>query len=412
MNFKIPFFEKKSSISEAHFQNLGDHAYSMNDSRAFAKEGYMMNPTVFSCINYIAKNAAKITPLVRINGERVEGHDLELLLKRPNIDEGGIEFRIASYSWALLAGNCFTEKKEGMKGKFELWNWQPFNMSILNSSLNPHIPAAYVFAKDQPASRSWDVDPITGAGDMLHWRTFNPDANTPFFGMAPLKAAAASADTLNAGNKWRYNTLKNDCRPSGVLSTEAEVTEDQRKGLQADLDKKSGARNNGRTLILGGGLKWSQLSMSMKDADWLNGSKFNKQEICEVFGVPTQLVGIEGSQTYANYAEARMAVYIDTILPLVDLYFSELNRWLAPEFGENVEIYYDEESITALNPIRVEATRMKLESGALTLNEKRELLGLEPRTEPEADEVYVDPNLIPLAFDMGMGPGPEQEEEA
>ena len=403
MKFKLPsFFERKSSVSEAQINSVGNQSFTLDNQEAYAKEGYGQNSTVFRCIDYIAKNAASIVPLVKVNGERVEGHALELLLKQPNIDEGGIEFRTAAFSWALLIGTSFTEKLKSGSNNIELWNWQPYNMSIKTSSINPRLPSAVCFNENSKGSKKWDVNPITGETDMLVWRSFNPSPDQPFWGQSPLQAGAAPVDTLNAANKWRYNTILNDCRPSAILSTEQDVTEPQRQALQKDLNKRSGPSQNGKTMITGGGFSYQQIGMNMKDSDWLQGTKLNKQEICEVFGVPTQLLGIEGSNTYANYSEARMAFYLDTVMPLTDLYFSELNRWLAPEFGENVEICYDKESIEALKPMFVEDTRMKMESGVMTVNEKRELIGLEPSKSAEADEIFMDSNKIPLDFDSSM----------
>jgi phage portal protein BeeE len=131
----------------------------------------------------------------------------------------------------------------------------------------------------------------------------------------------------------------------------------------------------------------------------LNGSKFSKQEIAEVFGVPTQLLGIEGSQTYANFEEARYALYLLTVMPLVDLYFDELNRWLTPLYGEDLKICYDKSSIDALDYVRQRKTESMLNSTVLTINEKRELLGLPPRGEAEADQLFIDPNMLPLGFE-------------
>lgn len=394
-------FLKKSSVSEGQYLNAGQAKWSMQDWSAFAKEGYGLNPTVFSCINKIATNAAKIKPLVKVNGERAEGHPLELLLAQPNIDEGGVEFRIASYSWVQITGNCFTEKV-ALSGTIptELWNWQPYKMSIAHSPKNPRMPSMYSWNKNQPNTQHWDVDPVTGASNMLHWRTFNPDPQSSFFGQAPMKAAASSGDQLNASNLWRFTTLKNDCSPSGILSTDQSIDGQERKEYQKDLNRKSGAGKNSKFMLLGGGLKWQQLGMSAKDADWLGGSKFNKQEICEVFGVPTQLLGIEGSQTYANYEEARLAFYVETVLPMVDLWFSELNRWLAPLYGENVEVFYDEESISALDILRTKSTEMKMNSGVLTTNEKRELIGYEKVDDAEADQILVNTSQMPLGLDV------------
>ena len=86
--------------------------------------------------------------------------------------------------------------------------------------------------------------------------------------------------------------------------------------------------------------------------------------------MPTQLLGIEGSQTYANFEEARYALYLLTVLPLVDLYFDELNRWLVPLFGEDLKICYDKSSIDALDFVRQRKTESMLNSTAA--NNQRE----------------------------------------
>ena len=372
------------------------HDYAMQDWKAYSQEGYRLNPTIYRCINIIATNAATVTPIVKVNGERVENHPLELLLKRPNVDCGGVEFLIEAYSWALLTGNLFQEKLKVRGQVSELWNWEPYAFSIERSKINRRMPAAYVFGKGSASVRRWEVDPITGKSEMMHWGLFNPSADEAFMGQSPLAAAASAGDQLNAANKWRYNLLKNDCRPSGVLSTDQPITTSDEKTLSQRLKEKA----QSKFLLLGGGLKWQQLGLTPKDADHLAGSKFNKQEICEVFGVPTQLLGIEGSQTFANMEQAILHLYNETVLPLVELYFSELNRWFAPEFGEGIEICYNENDIKALEPERKAALETRLKSDVLTMNEKRDLLGYPRIEEPDADTLFIDPNKIPLGMDV------------
>jgi len=149
-------------------------------------------------------------------------------------------------------------------------------------------------------------------------------------------------------------------------------------------------------MVLSGDLKWQQLAMSPSDMDWLAGSKMLSQEIASVFRVPTQLLGIEGSQTYANFEEAKLALYTQAVLPKLELYISELNRWLSPEYGENVKICYEEEEILALEPLRREKRAELLSTDVLTINEKRAILGYEERDEEEANKLFVQPNDIPL----------------
>jgi HK97 family phage portal protein len=161
-----------------------------------------------------------------------------------------------------------------------------------------------------------------------------------------------------------------------------------------------GTENARDIMLLGGGLKWQQMAMSPQDMDWLQGTKMLAQEIASVFRVPTQLLGIEGSQTYANYEEAKLAFWLQAVLPKLDLYVNELNRWLAPEFGDNVKICYNKESIEALEPLRREKRRELLETSVLTINEKRELLSYEEMDEDEASTLFIQPNDIPLGADF------------
>lgn len=383
----------KASVGQQLFTN--EWEYSIADLKSYAKEGYAQNPTIYACISLIADAFGAIPLKVKVGDEIKPDHPLQKILDRPNPDEGGVEFRTAAASWLLLTGNCFTEKLKVTADKMELWNWQPYDICI-GYSKGSRLPVRYGFAKGSGNSKFWDVDSITGESDMLHWRRFNPSPERSGMGLAPLSAGAASADQMNAASKWRYNTFKNNAAPSGVLSTEQQIDATKRKALQEDLQKKQQGEVNARgIMLLGGGLKWQQVAMSPQDMDWLQGTKLLAQEIASVYRVPTQLLGIEGSQTYANYAEAKVAFYTQAVLPLMDLYVSEINRFLGRDF-EGARVCYNPDDIEALEPLRAERRAELLRTDVLTINEKRELLGYERREEEEADKLFVQPNDIPL----------------
>ena len=408
-NRKSQPVETKASIGEAHVVVNGQHEYAMKDWGAYAKEGYACNPTIYRCISLIAQNFAKV-PLYVKDAEGViqEGHPVAELLNRPNPDEGGVEFRTAAASWYLLTGNSFMEiQKQGDSA--QLWHYQPYEMSIKGAG---RLPAEYVFMKGKPGTKSWDVDPSTGVSEMLHWRTFNPSAGAPRMGQAPLSAGARAGDTYNAGTDWRYNALMNGGAIKGILGF-PDADNKQIEDLKDVIKSKFSGRENANKIgTINTKVDWQQLSMNMKDADWLAGSKLNAQEIASVFGVPTQMLGIEGSQTFANYEQARMSFWIDTVMPVLDLYVSELTRFLTPHFEnmEGLQICYQDEDIEALEPQRKERRSELLATDVLTLNEKREILSYEKREESEADMIYVDPNKIPLGLDV-FGEDEVQEEE-
>ena len=379
----------------------GNNSFPDRKLKDYAKEGYAQSPTVFACIDLVAQSFARIPLRVKVSGEYVEEHPLIDLLNRPNPDEGGIEFRIAAASYYLLTGNVFIQKIKGAGGvTTQLVTWQPYEWKIKRDKKGDPVPSAYIFGPDQSYQKTFEVDPFTGDSEIMHWRSFNPDPQDNTFGQSPLVAAASSVDQANEGRRWNWNTLKNSASGSFMITASDELDPDDRKQIQQDINEKyQGARNANKFWVMGSDMKITPVSMSPHEMDWLEGLKLNAQEIASVYKVPTQLLGIEGSQTYANFSEAKVALALQATLPTLDLFVSELNRWLAPEFGENVEICYNKDDVDALEPLRKERRAELLASTVLTINEKRKILGYEPIDEPEADSLFITSSDIPLGED-------------
>jgi len=120
------------------------------------------------------------------------------------------------------------------------------------------------------------------------------------------------------------------------------------------------------------------------------------REIALCFGVPAQLVGLSDT-TYANVAEARLSLYEETIIPLLDRVQSDLNEWLAPLYDGDISIKYDIDAIPAMAEKRrkvYENVSQGVSNGIITRNEARERLGLEPID--GGDSLLVPSNLFPL----------------
>ena len=120
-------------------------------------------------------------------------------------------------------------------------------------------------------------------------------------------------------------------------------------------------------------------------------------DIAMCFGVPSQLVGVPDAQTYANVAEARLALYEETIIPHLRKLASDLNEWLVPMFDERLMLEFDIDSIPALSERRrkiYENVTSAVREGIMTRNEAREIIGLQPVD--GADDLYISATLFPL----------------
>ena len=95
--------------------------------------------------------------------------------------------------------------------------------------------------------------------------------------------------------------------------------------------------------------------------------------------MPPQLLGIPGDNRYANLQEARLALWEQTIIPLVECTIDTLNGWLIPQFADNLELIANTDAISALAP-RNQVIWDRLENATfLTENEKRAAVGYGPK---------------------------------
>lgn len=356
---------------------------------ALADEAYRKNIIAYRAVKLVSQNAACV-PFAVYSGRgasrrRLEDHPLADLLSQPNPQQGGTEFFEAVYAYYLIAGNSYIEAvgPESAPPR-ELWTLRPDRMRVLPGASG--LPAGYRYTV---AGKSVDyaADPLTGKGSVLHLKSFHPLDD--WYGMSPLEAAAFSVDQHNDAAKWNAALLQSSGRPSGALvfkpsHPEASdiLTEEQRETLRREIEEYyAGADNAGRPLVLEGGLDWREMSMSPKDMDWLAGKDVSAREIALAFHVPPQLIGIPGSLSFANFEQARLALYDDAVLPLAHHLRDELNNWLCPRFEGGVSVDLDLDRVEALAPRREKIWERVNAATFMTANEKRAALGLAPLPE-------------------------------
>lgn len=406
MSFLSRWFSRRTKDISGGTSNIavlgtGRHATTITNAQAYAKEGYGICSVVFRCVNIISKNLAG-APLQVWDGDKevAPTHPLVVLLKRPNPLQSGAAFFEIVCAWHRITGNVFIEalgprdEATDKHPPVELWCWAPLDMKVIAGP--NRLPEAYLWENGSDR-RVWPVNYVTGESALMHWHTFNP--LNELVGMSPMAAAAYDIDQHTTAGRWNYNLLKNNAVPPGTLEFPTNLTEDQRRSVLAQFEEKyAGASNARRAMLLEGGLKWQAVGLSAQELDWLEGRKDAGRCVASVYGVPDQLIPIPGSQTFANYREARLALWEDTILPLLDELLEELNRWLSPRYGPHVRITYDQDQISALEPRRQERWTAIQNANWLTINEKRAATNYEvyQRGTTAADQIWMQAGLLPI----------------
>ena len=381
---------------------------SPRDYSSFADEGYKKNVVAFRSIERItdALSAVDICMKKKVVGGKqpkdIYDHPVLQLLQRPNPAQAYQGFIKQAFGYFLINGNMYVQAvKDTDKsvGPMELWNLRPDRVQIVPGQFM--FPSAYKY-KINNQERTFPIDPTNGDGEILQMKSFNPKDD--WYGMSAIEAAAFSVDQLNAQGQWNLALLQNSARPSGAFVMKPEngtLSEEQRRHMKVEIDNLyAGSRNSGRPMLLEGGLDWKEMSINPKDMDWINGKHTTARDVCLAFGVPSQLLGIPGDNTYSNYEQAKLAFYLDTVIPLVKFWVGHLNQWLVPAFDDSGSVYLEADinSIDALEPMRAAKWTQVSAATFLSFNEKREQLGYGryEGAEDPADMLFIPTSVMPI----------------
>jgi len=380
---------KASSVGSALVMTPGQPVWSGRDYAAFAEEAYKRNVVAFQAINRIADAVASVRWIAKRGDEDIPNHPLLQLLRRPNPGQSGPQYIRAKIAYLMIAGNGFEERVTVGGEVRELYQLRPDRVKVIPASNG--FPSGYIYTANSKAIR-FPVDE-NGNTDLRHLKMFNP--SNDWYGMSPVEAGAYAIDQSNESMKWVQSLLQNSARPSGALTTKdgAELSDDNFNRLKAQIEEQyAGAMNAGRPMLLEGGLSWQQMGLSPSDMSLLETKFSAARDICLSFGVPPQLLGIPGDNTYSNYAEARLSFWEDTVIPLLDLIAADWSNWLGAPYG--IELVPDLDDIPAIVDKRQSLWDMADKSLDLTINERRALKGYGPIE--GGDVLYVTIGQIPI----------------
>jgi HK97 family phage portal protein len=243
------------------------------------------------------------------------------------------------------------------------------------------LPSGYRYQAGKEAIE-FPIDPVTGESDILHIKTFHPLSD--FYGLSSIEPAAYSIDQHNQAGEWNQSLLQNGARPSGAIVVGARggprnLTDTQYQQLRSMVQESfAGARNAGAPIILEGGLEWQEMSLSPKDMDFIETKHSSAREIALALGMPPQLLGIPGDSTYSNLQEARLALWEQTIIPMLQNVVGKMHNWFTKYYSEDICLSYDLDNISALAAKRDNLWKRVDSCSFLTVNEKRNMVGLSP----------------------------------
>jgi HK97 family phage portal protein len=328
----------------------------------------------------------------------VPGHPLQMLIDRPNPYWSRQRLMSLIVMELLLAGNSLVCKVRLKGGEF------PVNIFTVRPNRIAPIPSKDIGALGYEVQSQDGTRYFIGRKDVAHIQL--PDPGNHYWGLSPLKAASKAIDVDREAASWQKSTLANMLIPPGMFTITggAALTSEQFTEQQEILKKRyQGALNARSPLLLGGDVKWTELSQSAKDLDFMEGRRMSREEICAILGVPPPVAGILERATYSNMGVARQIWWEDTLLPLLELISTTLTNQLASEWGTNVRLMPVLSGVPALleDFSRRVGISKELWAMGVPFNQASDRLSLGMQV-PGGDIGYIPANLQPVVD--GQGP--------
>ena len=388
------FNKEKNAAKEDKFYFIGAGGYSGThfSNPQLAIEGYIRNIIVYKCISLISSNVALMNfDLYQGTGKtekQIDNHKLLDLLKRPYPQMTKTTFIRDSISYLLIYGNAYIEKRKGSDRGGPYNSQPPIMLSPLRSDFITNHPGPNQLNRQYDYNSEYDGHikfPVNmlGKSNLIHIKEYNP--RDYFHGLSPMIPAVYSIDLHNEIGMYNNALMLNGATPSGVLKVpkETKLSPEQIQRLKADIkDKMSGSKNNGKPLLLEGGMEWQAVSVNAKDGEFAEMKRSAAHEIGLAFNVPIELLNTLQAK-YDNLRSAYDQLYSDAVIPAAQNLVDFLNMDLTSMYGPDLELRANFSHTPVLIARKTRLMNDLNPVGFVTKNEKRKMTNFEEREDGE-----------------------------
>jgi HK97 family phage portal protein len=405
------------------------------DQRSFVDDGYVANDIVYSIIKLIT-DKAKLAPFhvykvvdekaakkykslaaqKDINLKELEtlhkkayelytgDQRLNELLKYPNEEDCWSDLVEQWCGFKLITGNSFIYGKlieaGNNQGKpYELFALPSQYMAIIaNINVFPPTRAGYQLYYGQ----MWSFD----TKEILHDKYFNPQwgvTGGQLYGQSPLRAAAKNLTRSNEAKTAAVASFQNG-GPAGVLFMNDERFDPtsgqaQAQALKKAVSEKGGSLNYNSIAVSGYKVDWKQIGLSPVELNIIESEKWDLKALCNIYGVPSQLLNDSDSKTYNNQREGEKALTLRCAIPLLNALTENLNRKLHTDWGykgTNLYVDYDLSVYGELEANKSEQTDWLDKAWWISPKQKLDIMNIEvPDYIPteELEKLYIPTGL-------------------
>lgn len=360
----------------------------------------MQMTAVYSCVRILAEAVAGL-PLhlyrYKEDGgkERAIDNNLyHLLHDEPNKEMSSFIFRETLMTHLLLWGNAYAQIIRNGKG--EVVALYPLMSNKMQVDRDENGELYYIYTRSSDEAKTMDgVTVYLTPRDVLHIPGLGFDG---LVGYSPIAMAKNAIGLAIATEEYGAKFFANGAAPSGVLEHPGTIKDPSR--LRENWNSTfGGSANSGKVAVLEEGMKYTPISISPEQAQFLETRKFQIDEIARIFRVPPHMVGDLEKSSFSNIEQQSLEFVKYTLDPWVIRWEQSLSRALLNEdekrkyfFKFNLEglLRGDYES-------RMSGYAVARQNGWMSANDIRELENMDKIPAEDGGDLYlINGNMLPL----------------
>jgi HK97 family phage portal protein len=330
---------------------------------------------VYACVRVLSESLASL-PLViyqrRADGgkDKVTDHWLyRLLAKRPNRFQNPFEWREMLQGHLALRGNAYNQIITNAKG--EVVELMPLHPDRIRLELLPSGEYRYRFT-DRFGSES-----ILPRGEVWHLRGLSSDG---LMGMSPIELARENLGMALAAQDYGARFFANDAKPTGgwIEFPGSFKDSEAKKVFRESYQQAQSGANRGKVLVLENGMKFHEVGVTNKDAQFLELRKFQITDVARLFRVPPHMIGDLDRATFSNIEQQSLEFVMHTMTPWAERWEASIESELLLE-GDDIEVEFDFANLMRGDAAsRASYYQSGIQNGWLTRNEARIAENLNP----------------------------------
>ena len=371
-----------------------------SSGKVVTERSAMQMTAVYACVRILSEAIAGL-PLhmyrYKDDGgkEKALDHPLYLLLHdEPNPEMSSFVFRETLMTHLLLWGNAYAQIIRNGKGEVvALYPLMPNKMTVSRDETGQLY---YTYQKSQeelPKDNTYTV--TLHPSDVLHIPGLGFDG---LVGYSPIAMAKNAIGLAIATEEYGSKFFANGAAPSGVLEHPGTIKDPQRV-RESWMSQFGGSANSNKIAVLEEGLKYTPISISPEQAQFLETRKFQINEIARIFRVPPHMVGDLEKSSFSNIEQQSLEFVKYTLDPWVVRWEQSIQRTLlTPEEKKTYFVKFNVEGLLRGDyQSRMSGYATARQNGWMSANDIRELENLDRIPAEDGGDLYlVNGNMLPL----------------